>query len=220
MASNSHVNRPIGPKIELIKDLRLSSLPASLKKICLKWNCYCPDNILWSLQGPQGWVTLMPIAETGPKSNLSEILCLSSLSDKNGRFCPDHIFSIICHCETKGQVTLMWIFCSGPKLVQNVMAVCIICKSDEDLIKNEVAIVWTLFSCLLDPQGQVTLMPIVETGPKSYLSNILSMSKFSASLMKIHQKWSLYQPDNIFTMLCLWEPERAGNSYSHVNSHI
>ena len=36
------------------------------------------------------------------------------------------------------------------------MAVCIICKSDEDLIKNEVAIVWTLFSCLLDPQGQVT----------------------------------------------------------------
>ena len=33
-----------------------------------------------SLWGPQGWVTLMPTAESGPKFNLSGILCLSVLS--------------------------------------------------------------------------------------------------------------------------------------------
>ena len=59
-------------------------------------------------------VTLMPIVETGPKLNLSEILCLSSLSaslmkcqSQNGHYCPDKIFPIICLCETKGQVTLI-----------------------------------------------------------------------------------------------------------------
>ena len=47
-----------------------------------KWNCYCLDNIFLrlSLLGPQGRVTLMLIDQTGPKSNLSEILYLSSLS--------------------------------------------------------------------------------------------------------------------------------------------
>ena len=64
--------------------------------------------------GPQGQVTLLPIVETGPKSN-----------------------------------------------IRDFMPVLVICKFDEDSIKNEVVIVWTTFSpllCLWETKGQVTLM--------------------------------------------------------------
>ena len=56
-------------------------------------------DILW---GPKGWVTHMPIVESGPKSNL----------------------------------------------YRDFMPVLVICKFDEDSIKNEVAIVGTTFSPL------------------------------------------------------------------------
>ena len=49
-------------------------------KIDYKWHRCHPNNIFRSLWGPQGRITFMPIVETGSKSNLSEILCLSSLS--------------------------------------------------------------------------------------------------------------------------------------------
>ena len=38
---------------------------------------------------------------------------------------------------------------------------------------------------LMSPQGQVTLMPLNETGPKSNLSKILCLTSLSACLMKI-----------------------------------
>ena len=61
-------------------------------------------------------------------------------------------------------------------------------------------------------------MPIVETGPKSNLFKILCMTTLYASLVKSNQKWSLYQPNNIFPIVCLWNPEKTG--YSHANSLI
>ena len=66
------------PKLNSSKILLLSSLPASLIRFDKKWNCYHPD-IFRSLWSAQGRVTLMPIVKSGPKSNLSEILWLSSL---------------------------------------------------------------------------------------------------------------------------------------------
>ena len=94
------------------KILWLSSLPESLMKSWSKMNLLSSDNIFIRLWGPQGWVTLMPIAETGPKSNLPKILCLPSLSAKfdedsikNEVYCLDNIFTIICLWETKGLVT-------------------------------------------------------------------------------------------------------------------
>ena len=71
---------------------------------------------------------------------------------KNGCYCPDIMFPIICLWETKGQVTLIRKVLSAPKLelLQDFLAVLIIytCKSDENSIKNEFAIVRTTFSPL------------------------------------------------------------------------
>ena len=78
MASNSHVNSRICPKLKRPRFYGCSSLSAMLMKI--QSNRYHHDNIFLSLRGSQGQVTLMPIVETRNKSNLSRTLCLSSLS--------------------------------------------------------------------------------------------------------------------------------------------
>ena len=58
------------------------------------------------------------------------------------------IFPIICLWETKGQVNSL--ICPKIKFVQDFMAVLNTCNADEDLIENEIAIVWTTFSCLYE----------------------------------------------------------------------
>ena len=65
------------------------------------------------------------------------------------------------------------------------MAVLITCKSERDSIKNEITIVRTRFHKSMRPQGRVILMPIVKTGQKSNLFEILCLFLLSASLMKI-----------------------------------
>ena len=72
-----------------------------------------------------------------------DLIKMKSLSPRQHLF-----FSIIlvCLCETKGQVTLMLIVWPKTEHVQDFMTVLIICKSGEDLIKNEVAVVRTTFS--------------------------------------------------------------------------
>ena len=70
------------------------------------------------------------------------------------------------------------------KLVQDLMAVLITYKSDEDLIKHKIAIILTTFSSLWGPQVQVTLMPIVKSGSKSDLSKIYACHYLKV-LMKI-----------------------------------
>ena len=64
------------------------------------------------------------------------------------------------------------------------MAVLITCKSDEDLIKNEIAIVQKTFSKIYGA-SRTTLMLIVETGPKSNLTEILCLSSFGVDSIKI-----------------------------------
>ena len=76
---------------------------------------------------------------------------------------------------------------NSTKHVQDFMAVLITCKSDEDSIKDEIAITRT-FSDQWGPQGWVTLMPIVESGPKLNLSEILCRSLLSAIFMKIQSR--------------------------------
>ena len=73
------------------------------------------------------------------------------------------------------------------------MAVLIICKSEEDLIKNGCYCLDNVFLSLFDPQGQITPMTIGETGLKSSLSKILCMSLLSASLMISNQSLSARQ---------------------------
>ena len=81
------------PKSNLPELLRLSRLPATLimirsKMNALAWRHHFTIKMkpllsaqhfpgLWDTQGQ---VSIMQIVEPGPKSNLSEILCLSSLS--------------------------------------------------------------------------------------------------------------------------------------------
>ena len=42
------------------------------------------------------------------------------------------------------------LICPKIKFVQDFMAVLNTCNADEDLIENEIAIVWTTFSCLYE----------------------------------------------------------------------
>ena len=58
-------------------------------------------------------------------------------------------------------------------------------------------------------------MPIVKTGLKLNLSKILCMSSLSASLMKIQSEMKFLSAQQYFlSIICLWEPERAGNSHA------
>ena len=94
----------------------------------------------------------MPVVQTGPKFNMFEILCLSLLSaslEKIGSkiVAIVHTFSPLCLREIKGQVTCVNSpICPKIELIQDFMAVLIICKSDKDSIKNEMAIIQTTFS--------------------------------------------------------------------------
>ena len=102
--------------------------------------------------GAQGQVTPKQIVLSDPESTSFKILCLSSLSTRLMKIqsklkalsCPQHIFwhSRAGNSEVNG--------CMWPEfqLVQDFMAVLIICKFDEDTIKNEGPFVSTTFSPL------------------------------------------------------------------------
>ena len=103
------------------------------------------------------------------------------------------------------------------ELVQDVIAVLIICKSDEDLIKTEESIVRTIFFfSLLDPQGQVTLMSIVETGPNANLYKELIPVFIICSFLEdlIRNEVSIIHTST-FPIIRLWGTEKTG--YSHAN---
>ena len=67
------------------------------------------------------------------------------------------------------------LICPRIELVQDFIAVLITCKSDVDSIKNEIAILQTTLSGLWGPQGQVTLMLIVESGPLEHVQDLMLM---------------------------------------------
>ena len=65
------MNSPIRPKIELAEDFMAVLITCKSDEDPIKKNRYRPDNISRSLRSPQGRITLMPVVESGPKSNLS-----------------------------------------------------------------------------------------------------------------------------------------------------
>ena len=99
---------------------------------------------------------------------------------------PDYIFTIICPTEIKWQVTLVWIVRSPRNPTRPKLYGC----------PHYLHVWWrfsqkwnrycpdNIFLSLWGPQARVTLMPTVETWPKSK-SEILCPSSLSASLMKI-----------------------------------
>ena len=90
---------------------------------------------------------------------------------------------------------------SGPKSNLSFMPVLAICKFDKDPIKNEFA------------TGQVTLMWIVQSAPKSNLSKIFWLSSLPANLMKIQSKMKSISSRQHFPKSM--EPSRAGNSQAN-----
>ena len=133
--------------------------------------------IFRSLWGPQEWVTLMPIVESGPKLNLYEILGMSLLSASWSRYYPDNIFPIICLWETNGQVTLMWRVWSAPKS------------------NSSMSFISSLPAYLMKIRNS------------SRLENILNncLYSFSASLLKIWLKMKSLSSGQGFSIICLWE---------------
>ena len=104
---------------------------------------------------------------------------------KNGRYCHDKVFPIICLLETKGQVTLMWIVWSAPKSNQSkifwLSSLPLVMKIQSRNCYRLDTIFWSLWG----PKGWVTLMSIVESWQKSNLWKNLCLTYLSASLMKI-----------------------------------
>ena len=136
------------PNSNSSKILWLSSLPTSLisiwsKMILLSSGQHFPktrrpsrmDNSHADSQNctktilVRDFMPILVISMSGEDPIKIKSLCLSS------------IFPIKCVWETKEQVTLIWVIWS----VQYFIAVLVNCKSDEDLIKNEIAIVRTAF---------------------------------------------------------------------------
>ena len=69
------------------------------------------------------------------------------------------------------------------------MVVLVICKNEEDPIKNKDArVVTTLFIDLSDSQGQLTPKSFMESCRNSNLSKLLLMSLLPARMKKIHPK--------------------------------
>ena len=56
-----------------------------------------------------------------------------------------------------------------------------------------------------DPQGQLTLQPLVESGPNSNLSEILWLSSLPASMKKIRSKMKPLGWSQLFPIITLWE---------------
>ena len=81
--------------------------------------------------------------KSAKKSNLSNILCISLLSASliktEASIIQTAFFSIICLWETNSHVKSPT--CPQIELVKDFMVVLITCKSDEDFIKNEMAII-------------------------------------------------------------------------------
>ena len=78
MAIKSHMNNPIWSKIEFVLDFMAVIITCKSEEDSIKNETLSSGQIfLWGrLWGPQSWKILMPIVESGPKSNLSEILCM------------------------------------------------------------------------------------------------------------------------------------------------
>ena len=103
--------------------------------------------------GSSGRVTLIPVIETEPKSNLQEILLVliifkfdedpikNKVATVWTTFSPLYVYGR----QKAGSSHKNNLICPKIKLVQDFMAVLITCKSDEDSIKNEIAIVQTTF---------------------------------------------------------------------------
>ena len=90
---------------------------------------------------------------------------------------------MIAYSAVRGQI--------GPKfkLVQIFMVVLVICKNEENLIKNEGARVLTrLYNACSDAQGQLTPQSVVEFCRNSNSSKLLWFSSLPARIKKIQSK--------------------------------
>ena len=133
LPSRKHFPRSTGPS-------RVGNSHANSRNWA-KRTCHPNDGI--SLWGPQEHITLMSIVETGPKLNLSDILCMLSASLMiQSEMKPDNIFPI--KCLWKPENSRIW---SKIKLVPDFTQTFIISKFDEDPIKNKVTRM-TIFSPL------------------------------------------------------------------------
>ena len=111
MASNSHMNCLIWPKIKLVQDFMavLITCKSDVDSI-KKWNRHRPDIFsiicLWETKGQ---VNFMWTVLSAPNSNLSKIVWLPSWN----RYRPDNIFLSL--WSPQGRETLMPSVESGPK---------------------------------------------------------------------------------------------------------
>ena len=87
------------------------------------------------------------------------------------------------------------------KPIQDFIVVLLICRNEEDPIKNEVArVVTTLFNDFSDAQGQLTSKSEMESCPNSNSSKLLWIVLLPARMKKIQAlEWS-----QRFPILSLW----------------
>ena len=212
-----------GRNSNLSQILWLSWLLASLMIIQSKMRTLlCPQHFLHyesmgKIFGAQGQVTLKWVVRPGPKSNLSEILCLSCLPaslKKNQSNTEGAIESTRFVSGTQGQVTsklmdgrgrnstsseILWLSCLPASLM-------IIFSKMRVLSCPQHFLHYKSMGKSLGAQGQITPKWVVKPGPKSNSSEILCLSLLSASLKKIQSKLKAISCPHFFQL------SRAGNS--------
>ena len=152
---------------------------------------------MWKFLVAQGQVTQKQFVWSGPKSNSSKIVCLSSLparlktiqSKDKVLSCPQRFLpnkSIGKFFDAHGWVTPKQIVRTDWKSnsFQDFMHVLVTCKFDEDPTKNKGANVFATF--FSGTQGQATPKWLVGYGQNSNLSDILCLItyKFNEDLIK------------------------------------
>ena len=145
------------------KLLYLSLLPARVKKIQSKMKAReCLQDFphyksMGFFSNAQGQLTLQSLVKSGPNSNSSEILWLSSLPARMKKI----------RSTVSGGIRPKF------ELIQAFMVVLVTCKNEENRIKMKELECLQHFSHyksmgFLDAQGQLTPQSLVESGPRYY----------------------------------------------------